>query len=64
MNTTTFAILNSDLTMIERVVTMRNIPQDNSPEAREFGRRFVWLPLGGEIGQRVSVDEDGEAVVI
>jgi hypothetical protein len=61
MTTTTFALLTPDLTAIESLHDLTDAERDTM--ADRHGARLVWLPMGGEIGDHVTVSEDGEATV-
>jgi hypothetical protein len=60
-NTTTFAILTDD-NRIERVLELEDTFHPDLE--REYGRRFVWMPTGGKVGQLVKVHDDGEATLV
>lgn len=60
----TGAVLDHSLTRIEQVVEVGDADIGQHPFAREFGRRWVYLPMGGRPGDHVEVDDDGEATVV
>lgn len=58
----TFALLADDLRTV--VVVYEHTDAQRDEYARRHGRRYVYLPSGGEAGDTVRVNDDGEATVI
>lgn len=57
----TFALLDDT----QRIVrTYEHTDAERDEYARRHGRRYVYLPLGGTVGDAVEVDDDGEATVV
>lgn len=61
MDTTTFAVLDASDTITE-VHELTDAQRDEL--VRRHGDRLVYLPMGGEVGDTVEVDDDGEARVV
>lgn len=61
--TSTFARLDEDNVIIELFEHTDDERDEYIRTAPDGGRSYVYLPLGGEIGDEVEVDDDGEAVV-
>lgn len=57
-----FALLDDALRTIVRNYEHTDAERDEY--ARRCGRRYVYLPLGGQVGDAVTVDDDGEATVV
>jgi len=57
----TFARLNEQSEIVE---LYQHTADERDAFGRRYGDRYVYLPMGGMIGQRVTVDADGEALVI
>lgn len=57
-----FAVLDVDRTYIDAVYACDDSLRDRL--VARYGRRCVYLPMGGHVGDRVRVSEDGEAMVV
>ena len=60
--TTIYAILDETRTRIEQIHEIGS--RLERPLIRQYGTRCVYLPMGGSIGDRVTVDDDSKATVI
>ena len=58
---TTFAIIDG-FNIIEAIYD--HTDDERNQFAAIYGRSYVYLPMGGEVGDTVEVDDDGEATVI
>lgn len=62
---TTFALVTQPQGGRARIKKILELPDEPQYElAHQHGERFVHLPMGGEVGQEVEIDEDGVADVV
>lgn len=61
MDTTTYAVIDDDSRITEVHEGLDEQAQDRLID--QHGAHAVWLPMGGEVGQEVDVDDRGEATV-